>query len=125
MNMERTPKARYIIAYEINAVSPISKKIHAPNKNSAVEITGKYHNCLLFSPAKEPITTEYIGFTAKNKMKHIAIPLYPFAKVTAIHGNNSIIAPDKTSQNIIFFLIVSFSSKKCLRQSSLYLKKYF
>ena len=45
------------------------KKIHEPSRNNTAEMTGIPHNLFMFLPAKTPIITEYIGFTAKYSLQ--------------------------------------------------------
>ena len=73
--------------------------------NNTAEMTGVPHNLFMFFPAKTPIITEYIGFTAKNNIKHTAIPASPFTKKTASHGKTNMITKEIIIQSIKLFFI--------------------
>ena len=85
------------------------KNIHEPSRNNTVEMTGIPHNLFTFFPAKTPIITEYIGFMAKNNIKHTAIPPSPFIKETASHGKANMITAEIINQSIKLFFILYLS----------------
>ena len=85
------------------------KNIHEPSRNNIAEMTGIPHKLFIFFPEKTPIITEYIGFTAKNNIKHTAIPASPFTKETASHGKTNMITIEIITQSIKLFFILWLS----------------
>lgn len=96
------------------------KNIQEPSRNNTAETTGIPHNLFMFFPAKTPIITEYIGFTAKNNIKHTAIPASTFTKEIASKGKINMITMEIINQSIKLFFILWLSPNNANMRFLLY-----